>query len=217
VVRSLVSERTLDCGRNRVSGGSAARSRRGVLPKREQELIAKLQQRGREEASRQHLAARTGVADEEILRDLEVLGYTPETVMLLHLVPLLHMACAEGCVSDRERSLIIEAARARGIEAGSAADRQLATWLTTRPPSALFEKSLSAIGAILQARPLEEREATGRDLLAYSVAIATASGGILGLGKVSPGERRVLARITEEIECTHDRVVPPASPPDMRS
>jgi tellurite resistance protein len=177
--------------------------------KREQELIAKLQQRGREEASRQHLAERTGVADEEILRDLEVLGYTPETVMLLHLVPLLQMAWAEGGVSERERALIIEAARARGIEAGSAADRQLATWLTTRPSSDLFEKSLGAIGAILQARPVEEREATGRDLLAYSVAIATASGGILGLGKVSPDERRVLARIAEEID-RHAPVVPPA-------
>ena len=33
------------------------------------------------------MAERTGVADEEILRDLEALGYTPETVVLLHLVP----------------------------------------------------------------------------------------------------------------------------------
>jgi hypothetical protein len=33
---------------------------------------------------------------------------------------------ADGGISDRERELVIEAARARGIEAGSTADRQLA-------------------------------------------------------------------------------------------
>jgi hypothetical protein len=180
--------------------------------KREQELIAKLQQRGREEATHRRMAERTGVADEEILRDLETLGYTPETVMLLHLVPLLQMAWAEGGVSNRERALIIDAARARGIEEGSAADRQLATWLTTRPSAELFEKTLRAIGAILQVRPSGEREASRRDLLSYSMAIASASGGILGFGKVSPEEQRVLARISEEIERTHGPLAPPANP-----
>ena len=120
--------------------------------------------------------------------------------MLLHLVPLLQMAWAEGGVSDRERVLIVEAARARGIEEGSPADGQLKGWIASRPSADLFEKSLRAIGAILQARPSEEREASQRDLLSYSTAIASASGGILGFGKVSPEEQRVLARITEEFE-----------------
>src|ERR671939_1609269 len=101
--------------------------------KQEEVLIDRLRQGVREEASRRDMAERTGVADQEILRDLEALGYTPETVMLLHLVPLLQVAWAEGGVSDRERDLIVEAARARGIEQGSAADRQLTSWLDTRP------------------------------------------------------------------------------------
>ena len=180
--------------------------------KRELELIAKLQQRGRDAAARQRMAEHTGVVDEEILRDLEALGYTPETVMLLHLVPLLQVAWADGGVSDRERALIIEDARARGIEHGSAADRQLASWVTTQPSSELFEKTLRAIGAILQARPEEERETNQRDLLSYSTAIASASGGILGLGKVSSEEQRVLARICEEIQREHGRVTPSAIP-----
>jgi hypothetical protein len=171
--------------------------------KQEQELIEKLRQRGREEAARRRMAERTGVADEEVLRDLEALGYTPETVMLLHLVPLLQMAWAEGSVSDRERHLIIEAARARGIDKDSPADHQLASWLASRPSDELFEKTLRAIGAILQARPPEEREANQRDLLSRLTAIASASGGILGFGKVSPEEQQVLARISQEIERAH--------------
>lgn len=185
--------------------------------KREQELIEKLQQRRAEEATRGRLAERTGIADQEILADLQALGYTPETVMLLHLVPLVQMAWAEGSVSDSERTLIIEAARARGIVADSAADRQLANWLTNRPADTLFERTLRAIGAILQARPSDEREAGERDLLSYCTAIASASGGIFGIGKVSPQEREVLARISHELERTRGPAARPSSPPRPES
>jgi hypothetical protein len=178
--------------------------------KQEEQLIGKLRQRRSDEATRQRMAESTGVADEEILRDLETLGYTPETVMLLHLVPLVEIAWAEGGVSDRERGLIVEAARARGIEPGSAADQQLANWLATRPAADLFEKTTRAIGAILEARPSEEREAARGDLLSYSMAIAAASGGILGLGKISQDEQRVLARLTRDIEGARGRMAPPA-------
>jgi hypothetical protein len=168
--------------------------------RQEQELIAKLHQRGREQAARRVMAERTGVVDQEILQELETLGYTPETVMLLHLVPLLQVAWVDGGVSDRERALIIEAARACGIQTDSDADRQLATWLVAPPSADFFERTLRLIGRILQARPLEEREAGQHDLLSYCMAVAAASGGILRLGKVSPEEQRVLARISQEIE-----------------
>lgn len=165
--------------------------------RQERELMEKLRQRGLEDATRRGMSERTGVADEEILRDLQALGYTPETVMLLHLVPLLQMAWAEGSVSDSERDLILEAARARGVDKDSAADRQLAAWLTDRPSEELFERTLRAIAAILQLRPLEERDASEKDLVTRLTAIASASGGILGFGKVSPQEQEMLGRITQ--------------------
>lgn len=168
--------------------------------RQERELMEKLRQRSLEDATRQRLAERSGVADEEILRDLQALGYTPETVMLLHLVPLLQMAWAEGSVSSQERDLILEAARSRGIDKDSAADRQLASWLDHRPSDELFEKTLRAISAILQAQPSDEHAAGQQDLVARLTAIASASGGILGFGKVSPQEQEVLARITREMQ-----------------
>src|SRR5215216_1178357 len=112
--------------------------------KREQELIDKMRQRAEADAGRQRLSERSGIADAEILQDLEALGYTPDTVLLLHLVPLVEMAWAEGGVSDRERSLILEAARARGVEDDSAAARQLAQWLAVRPSDRFFETTLRA-------------------------------------------------------------------------
>jgi hypothetical protein len=171
--------------------------------KREQELIEKLRRRAATEAELQQLGENAGVADEEILQHLRELGYTPETVMLLHLVPLVQMAWAEGGVSDRERELIVEAARARGVEAGSPADQQLAEWLTSRPSEQLFDQSLRAVRAFLQARPAEEQEASQRDLLADLTAIASASGGLFGFGAVSPEERALLAALSSELERAH--------------
>ena len=69
---------------------------------------------------RRRLGEKAGVADEEVLRDLQDLGYTPETVMMLYLVPVIQTAWAEGGVSQKERDLIVKAARSRGITAGHA-------------------------------------------------------------------------------------------------
>jgi hypothetical protein len=173
--------------------------------RREQDLMEKLRRRAAAEAERQRLGEQAGVADEEILQDLQELGYTPETVMLLHLVPLVQMAWAEGGVSDSERALIVEAARARGIEAGSPADRQLAEWLTSRPSERLFERTLRAIRAFLQPRPAAEREAIRRELLSDCAAIASASGGVLGFGAVSAEERALLSRLSHELERAHEQ------------
>lgn len=184
--------------------------------RQEQALIAQLQQRREAEANRGRLAERAGVADQEILVNLETLGYTPQTVTLLHLVPLLQVAWADGSMSEAERDLIIDAARARGIEADSAANRQLARWLERRPSAGFFEGTLRAVRAILQTRPTDERESIRQELLAGCTAVASASGRILGFGKVSQEERNVLARIGQELEVAGSvdaRTAPAPRPP----
>lgn len=171
--------------------------------RKERELIAKMRERAQAEAARQAIGEKTGVADAQLLQDLQELGYTADTVALLHVVPLVQMTWADGNVSMRERDLIIEAARARGIESGSPADQQLAGWLATRPSDQLFSTTLRAIAAMLESRPAEERDASRKDLVSYLTSIASASGGVLGWGAVSDQERALLARITAELEQAH--------------
>lgn len=168
--------------------------------RKERELIEKMRVRAAAEEQRRRLGEETGVGDEDVLRDLQDLGYTPETVMLLHLVPLIQTAWAEGGVTQKERDLIVKAARSRGITAGSPADQQLDLWLAQRPSNELFEKTLRAIRTILQAQPDDARAASEKDLLALASAIATASGGIVGFRAVSDEERQILAHISEELK-----------------
>jgi hypothetical protein len=167
--------------------------------RKEKEVIDKMRRKAAADAERQRLGQQAGVADEEVLRDLEQLGYTPETVMLLHLVPLIQTAWAEGGVTPRERDLVVKAARTRGIEAGSAADAQLSRWLEHRPSDQFFENTLRAIRTILHAQPPETRQASERDLLSLATAIASASGGIVGFRAVSDEERQILAHIHDEL------------------
>ena len=168
--------------------------------RKERELIDKMRVRAAADDERRRLGEMAGVADEEVLSDLQALGYTPETVMMLYLVPVIQIAWAEGGVSQKERDLIVKAARSRGITEGTPCDQQLNLWLSTRPSDEMFEKSLRAIRTLLQAQPADARDASEKDLLSLATAIASASGGIVGFGAVSAEERQMLSHINDELK-----------------
>ena len=168
--------------------------------RKEREVIDKMRVRAAAEEQRRRLGEKAGVADEELLNDLQALGYTPETVMMLYLVPVIQTAWAEGGISQKERDLIVKAARSRGITEGTPCDQQLNMWLSTRPSDEMFEKSLRAIRTILQAQPENAREASEKDLLSLATAIASASGGIVGFRAVSAEEQQILKHISDELK-----------------
>jgi hypothetical protein len=165
--------------------------------KKDRELIEKMRQKARAEQERRELGAQVGVTDQEVIDELAELGFTPETVRLLPLIPVLEMAWAEGGVTPAERKMVTEVARARGIESGTAADRQLAEWLDRRPSQDVFRRATRLINALVSTGG--RVALSPDDLLKYCEAIAEASGGILGIGRVSSEERTTLARIAEEI------------------
>jgi hypothetical protein len=133
-----------------------------------------------------------------VSRELAELGFTLETVKLLPLIPVLEMAWAEGGVTPAERKMVVDVARARGVEEGSAADRQLAEWLDRRPEDSVFRRAGRLISALFASGG--RFDMTPDDLLKYCEAIADASGGLFGFGRVSSEERATLERIANEIK-----------------
>ena len=101
--------------------------------------------------ARAEMGEKTGLTDPDMLQELEALGFTPETVVLLPLVLVVQMSWAEGGVTPAERYLIVKLARARGIEEGGAADRQLSDWLDRRPGGHVFTHATRLIRAMLAA------------------------------------------------------------------
>ena len=168
--------------------------------KRDQQLVEHLRSQAEREAARGRLSQRVGVADDEVLQHLETLGFTDQTVSLLPMVPLVHVGWADGGMAASGAQRILEASRERGIEEVSEAGRQLREWLERRPPDALFDVALKAIGTVLQGQSSSERKRYVHNLLKQSTDVAAASGGVLGFGKVSKSERAILDRIRRELE-----------------
>jgi hypothetical protein len=165
--------------------------------KKDRELVEKMREQGKREQQLRELGEQIGVTDPETTRELAELGFTIETVRLLPLIPILETAWAEGGVSASERKMVIDLARARGIEDDSAADGQLAEWLDRRPDEGLFRRARRLISALFASGG--HFDLTPDDLLKYCEAIAEASGGLFGIGRVSSEERATLERIATEI------------------
>lgn len=166
--------------------------------KRDRELIEKMRRAAEAEQSRKDLETASGVHDPALVEELQGLGFTPQTISLLPLIPVLQVAWAEGGVSSAERTMITNLARSRGIVEGTAADAQLTEWLDRRPSEETFRKAGRLIAAMLD--HTEGVQVNADDLLKYCEQIAAASGGILGIGKVSAEERAALAQIAQQLK-----------------
>ena len=167
--------------------------------KKDRELIEKMRAAAASERARHEMSASTGLSDPEALRDLEELGFTPDTVALLPLVPIVRMAWIEGGVTPAERDKILEIARARGVLDGSAADAQLRTWLAARPSDEVFTRAQRLIAAILDTDVSGTLNLSADELLAQCEQIAAASGGIFGIGRISAEERTLLEQVGADL------------------
>jgi hypothetical protein len=168
--------------------------------KKDRELIERMRHAAAAEREREELAKTSGLTDPALLQELKDLGFTPATVALLPLVPVLRMAWAEGGVTHAERELLVRLARSRGIAEGSEGDRQLAEWIMRRPDNSTFTRAGRLIRAMLDARAPETSDLSADDLVRYSEQIAAASGGIFGIGRISAEEKQLLASIAEDLK-----------------
>ncbi len=168
--------------------------------RKNRELVEKMRREAGDEQARQDMAQKTGLHEPEMLKELQALGFTPDTVALLPLVPVIQVAWGEGVVTDGERAALVKLARARGMAEGSPADHQLTTWLAHLPEPQVFTRATRLIRAMLDASDQGEAPITADDLVKYCETIAAASGGILGINKISAEERALLAQIAADLK-----------------
>ena len=117
--------------------------------RKDRELIEKMRAAGTAEQARKDLGAATGITDAGLLAELEELGFTPQTISLLPLVPLVQVAWSEGGISPAERTMILDLATQRGLAAGTPGHARLVEWLDTRPSEDTFRKASRLIAAML--------------------------------------------------------------------
>jgi hypothetical protein len=168
--------------------------------RKDRELIDRMRKASEEAQARKALESETGIHDPAMLEELQQLGFTPDTIALLPLVPLLQVAWAEGGVSTAERAAICSLARTRGIAAGTAADHQLTQWLDMRPSADTFGKAMRLIAAMVEHPSEGHADITAEDLMKYCEQIAHASGGLFGIGSVSAEEQAAMQQIARQLK-----------------
>jgi hypothetical protein len=138
------------------------------------------------------IATALATDDTSIAARVHALGFDGDTARVFDLLPLVHVAWADGKIQRSERAMILGLARARGLGDGSPALHTLAALLDERPTDAFFRQSLEVLRAIVA-----RGGGHGHDIVQLCIDIAAASGGILGLGtRIGEAERAKIAEVS---------------------
>lgn len=163
------------------------------IQRSESDQIARIRRQRQLEALRQE--EREGIASvldssEDVAEAALDLGFDQETSRILHLVPVIQVAWADGEIQDAEREKVLAMATNRGIEESSAAYDFLELLLEKKPSDLFFERTNQVIAHVL------ERDASGletADVLDRAREVAESAGGFFGFGnKVSDEEKELI-------------------------
>jgi hypothetical protein len=144
--------------------------------------------------TKENLAKVSGLTNDAVLSKLVELNVHPETLASLAAIPLVEVAWADGEVSGDERAHILASISKDGF-AGESNGELVNAWLSNRPKPELFLAWSHYMEGLCEQLSPAERDALKTEILAHADAVARASGGFLGIGKVSKAERDVLDRI----------------------
>lgn len=131
--------------------------------------------------------------DDERKQDLgariKALGFHGERARVFDLMPLVHVAWADGSISRQERAKILELVERRGIAPGSDAFVMVESMLEEAPSQAFMDETLALLREVAGGKRAES-------MVELCVQVAASSGGFLGLGdRISDVERERIEAI----------------------
>jgi hypothetical protein len=168
--------------------------------KQDDQLLAKLCVQQEAERKQGELAGATGIRDSAILRTLVQDGVGPDALTALALAPIVLMAWRKGRMDPKERNAILRAAEQRGVHLDTPEWKLIESWLDRRPDAALriaWEAYVKALkGRISQEDFAELRN----DIVTRAREVARATGGFLGIARVSADEKQFIAQLEAALE-----------------
>ena len=152
------------------------------VPTQEEEVYFQKQELARRKQLRDALSEAAGelragqLSSTEVTARVRRLGFVGDNARVFDLLPLVHVAWADGSISRKERASILKLVEARGFGPGSEPFRLFEALLEERPSDAFLEESMAVLRDVVP-EPEHAREVVG-----FCVAVARARGGLLGLG-----------------------------------
>jgi hypothetical protein len=159
-------------------------------------VLAKYREKLEKESRLEELAKATGITNPATIGALVDLGINGVTIAALTLYPLVAVAWADGALDESERKAVLDAAKAKGMQADSPSFAILESWLKQAPKSALKDAWKSYVQQLCTALDAKQRASLQVDILSQARKVAESAGGFLGLGsKISAQESSLLAEL----------------------
>lgn len=162
------------------------------------QLVVKLTKHYEHESDQDALTMASGIVDREVLAELVANEITPKTLAAFSMFPAIHVAWANGFVTNEEREAVLRAADAQGIAEGSPAHLLLESWLTKKPSAELLAAWKKFIHAIFPTVSKSAFEDLRDAAMNRAHDIAEAAGGFLNILSISAEEKATL----KELEAT---------------
>ncbi len=169
--------------------------------KQNESLLKKMKESSARAATKNELRQQTGISDDKLLESLADMKLGSGATMMMSMLPVIEVAWADGVISDKERSVVLEQAAGLGIKPHSDAFLFLAQWLDERPDPSWNKLWVEYVKGICSKLSAEKKATFKSELLGRARHVAEASGGVLGLGwSVSAAEKKVLDRLAKAFD-----------------
>jgi hypothetical protein len=160
-----------------------------VTSSRRVELREKADESAGRLAKRRAIEQSAGTGDAGIVDRIEQLGFNGESIKVLDLLPLIHVAWADGRIQKSERALILSILEQRGIPPRSDASLFIEALLEARPSETFLAESLALL-VDLAAKTGANRD----DIVDLCAKVAEAGGRLMSFGAKTTETERTLIR-----------------------
>jgi len=155
--------------------------------KQDQELRQKL----REELGQAAGDLKQAPRDLSLAGRIQKLGFEGDKLKVFDLMPLVHIAWADGSVSRQEREAVLEVVLSR-VPRTSVAFALMESLLEERPPQSFLDETMSLLKLVVG-------DARAETVIELMIKVASASGGFMNIGNVSGEERRQIEAIAARL------------------
>jgi len=141
------------------------------------------------------IAGAVGTEDHSLAERIKELGFDGESAAVFDLLPLVHVAWADGTVQKGERAAILKILEARGIQPHTQPFLTIESLLEEKPSDAFMHQSLELLREVV-------KSTGGRadEIVDLCIKVAAASGGFLGVGRrIGDEEKDLIAEISVQL------------------
>jgi hypothetical protein len=141
------------------------------------------------------LGLATGITDEHLIGKFHTLGLRDDNLAAFLFLPVAMAGWADGTMTREEAEIASNAFQSLEPPPSQEATRLFSSWLEKKPSHELMDHWELWVEQLLEQVDPESLSEFLRAIASVTKRVASASGGFLGIGKISAGEWAVLERV----------------------